>query len=74
MDAYKSCSGRVLLIKVEINEIKDRCHAPMPKQTRLDVLKLERCSISKDTISHLTSRCLVHVLPSQEDLQIALHT
>ena len=29
---------------------------------------------SKDTISHSTSRCLVRVLHSQEDLQIALHT
>jgi acetate kinase len=30
--------------------------------------------LSKDTISHSTSRCLVRVLDSQEDLQIALHT
>lgn len=28
---------------------------------------------SKDTISHSASRCLVRVLPSQEDLQIAVH-
>ena len=29
---------------------------------------------SKDTISDSTSRCLVRVLPSQEDAQIAVHT
>jgi acetate kinase len=29
---------------------------------------------SRDTINHSTSRCLVRVLPSQEDAQIAIHT
>ena len=29
---------------------------------------------SKNTINHSTSRCLVRVLPSQEDVQIAVHT
>jgi acetate kinase len=34
----------------------------------------EKNQSSKDTISHSTSRCLVRVLHSQEDLQIAVHT
>jgi acetate kinase len=37
-------------------------------------LDLTENQSSKDIISHSTSRCLVRVLPSQEDLQIAFHT
>jgi acetate kinase len=37
-------------------------------------LDLARNQSSKDTISHSASRCLVRVLHSQEDLQIAVHT
>jgi acetate kinase len=37
-------------------------------------LDLAQNQSSKDTISHSTSRCLVRVLHSQEDVQIAVHT